>query len=366
MSLLSQNRTFEADPSWYDADFKAQYLNSVTDSEKIYVSFLLDKMSMHEKQLDDPLYDQMTRDIEGFLYSLMPLTMTTSYKALGYVIRYMRFAVEKGVKRSNILLIDGSFEYAKKFIPQNARQHISYTQLQSLMEACHNPQDKVIFGLVFEGLRGDSLYELRHLKTSDLHMTSPEKDSSGFQQFSYFIDVPHTEGPSRKVPISGALYELCKMAFEQTHYAINNGEEIEDTTRWNVRSHHPLVDAPFILKRTNVGKHSNDHTSPISYHGLYVRMRKIATYKQFEGMDPDYLKFATLYESGAIYEAYRLIDLHYAEGKMNQLSSREKRKIYRSVNWLNLRKQVISKYAHITFNKSAHFISAETLEEYYG
>ncbi len=42
-------------------------------------------------------------------------------------------------------------------------------------------------------------------------------------------------------------------------------------------------------------------------------MKRIMDYEEFNGIDPDYMKSGTLYQSGALYEAYRVIDTEYAD-----------------------------------------------------
>ncbi len=236
--ILEQlNENFVANPEWFDYEVKEKYLNSVSESQKTYVMFLLKKMSAHERSVGEPLYNQTTSNIESFLYSLQPLTRQTSYKGLGYVVRYMRFAAELGVKDSNIILLESSFEYADKFVPQNARNFITKDQLEAIIDNCQNYQDKVIFELIFEGLKGHQLSELRFLKPSEVY----KKQLDGKEQF--FIDINSSEKNNRTVRITENLYYLCHYAAAQDSYFINNGNEVEAKIFEKRGGEQALVDA---------------------------------------------------------------------------------------------------------------------------
>lgn len=354
-----EERIFEADPTWYDADVKRKYLETVSDSEKQYVYFFLNNMSKHELLYDEPIYNLSTENIELFFFSLMPLTMLTSYKAIGYAIRYMRFAVDLGVKRSNILLIDNSFDYAKRFIPQGARTHINFDQLQSLIAACNNDQDKVIFQMSFEGLKGPLASELRFLKITDLHFV--EKNG----QFHYFIDVNNDRGPVRTLPITKNLYYMCHRAYKQERYFLNNGEFISQAISNRRGDSQALIDTQHILKRAHIGINAQDKVKETSYHALYQRVLKIKKYQSFEGIDPDFLRFTSIYESGAIYEAYLFINQSYANGKIDQHDPEQRKALYSQVDWPTLRQQVCSKFVHLKNQKIYDLISPDTLIKYY-
>lgn len=357
--LVQSKENFVADPEWYDVEVKNRYLESVTESQRTYTFFLMRKMSEHEKMVGEPLYDQNTQNIESFLFSLAPLTTETSYKGIGYVIRYMRFAVEIGVKRSNIILIENSPEYANKFVPQNALKYITFDQLESIIDNCENLQDKVIFKLLFEGLKGENLSELRELKPSEVY----EKQIDG--QTQYFIDINSSTKNNRTIRISENLYHLCHNAAHQEAYILNNGRELEEIIASRRGDTQELVENGYVLKRSKIGRSAQDENKSISYHGLYLRVKKIVTYREFEGIDPDYLKFSSLYQSGALYEAYRIIDNEYADGLLDAYTKEERNELYNKVDWIKVRKQVCGKFIYILFNKSKDLISLENMIKYY-
>ena len=357
MSQLKEN--FVADPAWYDVEVKKQYLESVSESQKIYTHYLMRKMSEHEKAVGEPLYNQNTENIENFLFSLFPLTTQTSYKAIGYVIRYMRFATELGVKRSNIILIENSLSYAEKFIPQNARKFITIDHLETLVNNCENLQDQIIFRLVFEGLKGDNLSELRFLKPSEVY----EKQLDG--KIQYFIDINSSTKNNRTIRISENLYHLCHNAAHQKEYLLNNGRELEAAIASRRGDTQELVDSGYIIKRSKIGRSAQDENSPISYHGLYSRVKKIISYEEFEGIDPDYMKFSSLYQSGALYEGYRIIDRYYADGLLDAYNKEERDDLYSRVDWIKIRKQVCEKFIYVLFIKSKDLISLENMIKYY-
>ncbi len=357
LSQLKEN--FVADPEWYDAEVKRQYLESVSESQKIYTHYLMRKMSEHEEAIEEPLYNQNTENIENFLFSLFPLTTQTSYKAIGYVIRYMRFATELGVKRSNIILIENSLSYAEKFIPQNARKFITIDHLETLVNNCENLQDQIIFRLVFEGLKGDNLSELRFLKPSEVY----EKQLDG--KIQYFIDINSSTKNNRTIRISENLYHLCHNAAHQKEYLLNNGRELEAAIASRRGDTQELVDSGYIIKRSKIGRSAQDENSPISYHGLYSRVKKIVSYEEFEGIDPDFLKFSSIYQSGALYEGYRIIDRDYADGLLDAYTKEERAELYNKVDWIKVRRQVCEKFIYVLFIKSKDLISLDNMINYY-
>lgn len=358
--LLEQlNENFVANPDWFDYEVKEKYLNSVSESQRTYIMFLLKKMSIHEKSVGEPLYNQTTSNIESFLYSLQPLTRQTSYKGLGYVIRYMRFAAELGVKDSNIILIESSFDYADKFVPQNARTFITRDQLEAIIDNCRNFQDKVIFRLIFEGLKGSQLSELRFLKPNEVY----KKQVDGNEQ--YFIDINSSDKNNRTIPISENLYSLCQYASAQETYLLNNGNEVDSNIIMKRGTEQDLVDTGYILKRSKIGKNAADTDSTISYHGLYSRMKRIMDYEEFNDIDADYMKSGTLYQSGALYEAYKIIDAEYANGLLEAYIKEEKDELYSKVDFLSLRRKVLEKFIYVQVQKSKNLISLENMIKYY-
>lgn len=357
--MEQSKENFVANPEWFDYEVKEKYLNSVSESQKTYVMFLLKKMSAHEKSVGEPLYNQTTVNIESFLYSLQPLTRQTSYKGLGYVVRYMRFAIEQGVKNTNMILIESSFEYADKFVPQNARTYITNDQLEAIIDNCQNYQDKVIFKLIFEGLKGAQLSELRFLKPNEVY----KKQLDGIEQ--YFLDINSSEKNNRTVRITENLFYLCHYAAQQEQYLLNNGNEVEEKIFEKRGGEQDLVDSGYILKRSKIGKNANDLDSTISYHGLYSRMKRIMDYEEFAGIDPDYMKSGTLYQSGALYEAYRVIDKEYADGLLDAYTKEEKDELFKKVDYLSLRRKVLEKFIYIQSQKSKDLISLENMIKYY-
>ncbi|WP_214771533.1 hypothetical protein [Exiguobacterium sp. s133] len=357
--MVQSKENYVADPEWYDFEVKEKYLDNISESQKTYAMFLMKKMSEHEKVVDEPLYDQTTSNIESFLFSLAPLTNKTSYKGIGYVVRYMRFAAELGVKKSNIILIENSPEYADKFVPQNARTFITLNQLDAIINNCVNHQDKVIFRLLFEGLRGDKLSELRNLKPNEVY----EKQLDGRTQF--FIDINSSEKNNRTIRITENLYYLCKNAADQETYLLNNGREVNENVAHRRGDEQDLIDSGYVLKRSKIGRNASDEEASISYHGLYLRVKRIMDYEEFQGIDGDYMKFGNLYQSGALYEAYRIIDLEYAEGLLGACTKEEREEIYNKVNWLSIRRKVCEKFIYVHDQKSKELISIDNMIKYY-
>lgn len=357
--MVQSKENYVADPKWYDFEVKEKYLESISDSQKTYATFLMKKMSEHEEFLDEPLYDQTTPNIESFLFSLAPLTNKTSYKGIGYVVRYMRFAVELGVKKSNIILIENSPKYADKFVPRNARIFVTLAQLDSIVNNCENHQDKVIFRLLFEGLRGDKLSEPRNLKPNEVY----EKQLDG--RIQYFIDINSSDKNNRTVRITENLYQLCKNAENQETYLLNNGREVNENVAHRRGEGQNLIDSGYVLKRSKIGRNAGDEEASISYHGLYLRVKRIMDYEEFKGIDADYMKFGNLYQSGALYEAYQLIDLEYAEGLLGACTKEEREAVYSRVNWLSIRRKVCEKFIYIHDQKSKELISMDNMIKYY-
>lgn len=348
----------ELDPNWYDFEVKRAFYEITKESQRPYLLHMYRKMNPQEVSLNTPLYRQNTRCLETFFFALMPLTVNTSYKGIAATIRYIIFAIENGHRHSNILLVENSYEYARRFIPTDPNEYLTVDQFETLVSSCVNPQDKVVFQMLFEGLLGEKLYELRNLKLSDI-----QKDDSSS---TYTATLHQTDGNTRALSISKDLYLMCVQASLQTKYKLNNGGPLSPGLNGRRGDSQILNDSPFILKRSRIGRHANNKLDPIGYHGLYARIKRIMAYEELEGADPDYFKPQALYFAGAVYAAYQLIAASYpGPGSFNSLNRFDKHKYYDNIDLVPIRKAVCQQYSYLSFNRSRHILSEDNLKKYY-
>lgn len=347
------------DPTWYDFEVKQAYYHTVSETQRPYLLSMFRTMNAQEVSLQTPLYNQTAAQLESFFFSLRPLTMKTSYKGISATIRYIRYAIENGYRDTNILFVDNSYGYAKRFIPQNAKEFITPQQLKSLLDACINPQDQVVFQLLFEGIRGEKLYELRSLRLSGI---SDKQDAQG----RYPIQLTQVDGSTRQTSISKLLYRICMQASLQMKYKLNNGRPVAEEVQGARGDFQYLNKTGYILKRSRIGSSARNFNDPVTYHAVYSRIKRVLRYDEFEGLDPDYLKPQSLYNSGALYYAYHIIaNQHEGPVPFVSLSRWEKHKIYDSVDWLAIRKQVASQYVSLSYDSQRLILCEDNLKKYY-
>lgn len=274
---MTINSNIKEERQLFNKEVKEMFLNRYNEETQIhysrYLSWAYDMETYFGKDLADFTYSQLVE----FLKSTNVTTIQGMHTILSCISNYIDFATREGLSEQPVnwaRTINGSDEL-EGFLNYQSKQHkyIDREELHELMDFCYNPQDAVIYGLLFEGVLGRSgLEELTGLKESDIDF----KNNRLTLRYTEDVDIVGENGAvyevksvpkSRFITIEDSyIMETIKDAIDQDVYYKNNGDYEHLRTK-----SFELAHTGYVLRisgREELGK--------ISEQNIYNRMKKMS------------------------------------------------------------------------------------------
>lgn len=269
----------------YNEQIKEHFLSLYPETTRQGYRRIFITSSRTEELLGKDLYDFNIYEIEDVLYDLSPTTFASSQVNGRIITAYIRWAIEEGLRKNNInplWIVDP--QYFTKFVDRSLNLYVSEKTLRSIEDQCMNAQDYAILRLLFEGVGGTELSELRNLKREDI-------DSKNLQ-----LTLTDKDGSKRILKVSPRAISFVEKAAGETIYHKNNGEPIEYE---RIRSYTYLVNNEYVF-RTSLTR--TNHYKAADAHLFYRRIDKI---KDLFGKP--FFTSKNIQKSGMIYMAKELV-----------------------------------------------------------
>jgi integrase len=328
-------------PKIYDMDFyneyqKERYLKTVTENEFPFQDRLLRRVSITERVYDKDLYDFSLPEIERFLKYLKPTKIATSRNNAYIINNYITWANAQKLRQTNINPLSGVLddEFYKKFIDESKKTLYTDEEIDYIISQTVNPQDKVIFQLVFEGVTGDGVEELLNLRERNIDFDNnrlllTDKDKS-----------------TRIIEVSEKCMTLIRSALNQTEYLSKNGDS--EARARSVK----LSESDYVLKTGKVGKNRDGELKA----DRYLVFRRLDTLRDY--FNEPYLTVTNIRDSGMLKMA---ADLYFDSGKLDK---EEYEVIWKQFNLGTIVMNGEETINYFPYRKQ--FLNVETIEKFYG
>ena len=211
---------------------------------------------------------------------------------------YLNWSVEKGLIEKNNLkeLKPNDFE---RYIINN-ESYISLNNLRRYESGCYNAQDAVIIRLLFMGVGGKQLSEIRNLKKTDiqgniLFLTNTLQEDEETGEPLKFT--------TRYLEVDDRTIELINNAILQKTYRKRNGE-LRQTETGNVREYTNLINNDYVI-RPSLTKNGSNLNKPVDKFVIYKRIEVISETLGIENFTTKFIQ-----RSGMIYFTNELLKIN--------------------------------------------------------
>lgn len=326
--------------SQFKEDFIENYYNK-EDSKKV-VANVFYKSALTEQILEKDLCLFTSGEIASVIRSL-ELTTYSSVRSVGSTIKaYLDWAYENNIKPSNLNVMNTVDDlWYKKLINETNQLFWTKEYILNVVNNIPDYQDKALIMLVFEGVYGKKLSEIRTLKWSNI------------DRILNCARVFDENGNERKVYLTNETIELVKTAKDNSHYIRLDGKSLN------------LVDNDYIFRNTTNGRSLADN--PISQIQLLNRMSAIAEYINMPKFTPNNIR-----KSGMLYVYYQKLleknngklDYNYSNNNVDLTKQELEEAIAEKYDWSLLTlKNKYEFYNTATYKK--RFLNIENVLELY-
>lgn len=284
----------------YNADTKERFLVEMMDngniSEQSAVNYrrLFLSISDAELKLDKDVNLFTFEELEDVLISFNVATRNTAESYGRIISSYLNWSVKEGLCEENKL---------KKLKPDDFvayinkdQEYISYKQLMQIEDMCVNYQDSVIIRLLFLGVGGKRVSEIRNLKKSDIDFYGKRlKLTESLKEDKEGYPIRSTE---RYMNVDDRTLAMLQKAINEKTYQKKNGDM---DFRDNIRPYTDLMDNEYVF-RPSVTR-TEKSRAVVNKHVLYRRVQTIADFLgSHERFTPKYIQ-----QCGQIYYANQII-----------------------------------------------------------
>jgi hypothetical protein len=278
----------------YNKEIKERFINSY-DNEATRHNYrrILRKAEDMERFFNKDLGDFNIDEIKEVLFDLKPPTFNAAQSYGRVITAYIDWAIKEGIRRNNINPLDAKRpSYFKQFVDQSKQMYFTEKELRIIEGELLNPQDVVSLRLLFEGVNGKEMSELRNLKVNDVNFHENK------------LRLTDETGYVRELIVDDITIKYIDLAINQRTYIKNNGN-ISPKSR--NKGDQTLIVNDYVIRPvfTRVKNQNAPVTAPV----LQTRIKNIK--KNLSYLDIEAVKYLTpknISRSGMIYYAKKLID----------------------------------------------------------
>jgi hypothetical protein len=275
--------------NFYNHETKLKFLKDQHESTQLLYENIFKSSTDQESLLQRDLYDFTIEEVAELIYGLNKSTVNSVYAIVSIVRTYINWAIKLTISKSNINPIekvDQSFYFS--LIDRTKKLYITDEELEFIEnEVIVNAQDKVLYRLMFEGVNGKRLSELRNLRHEDIK--------------GNMLSLRDDEGRERELKVSDRCAAIIEEAQQQKTYEASNGmsERIKEFA---------VADSMYIAKKILAGRANiTSLNEPIGVQSIYTRIDMIK-----EALDTPYLTANNIRKSGMI---AKVKDIIITEGR---------------------------------------------------
>lgn len=276
----------------YNQEIKEHFIGTYKDKDtQKTIKPIFKKTSLKEEALGKDLF-QFTQDEAIPLLTYLSRNTTNGLNNnLSYIRQYVRWCEKQGYSKGNM-----TFESIHKkdlvglinFDIANNQYIRDRDTLYSLCSKLKNPVDQALLVLLYEGLLGNEMDEVRFLLKSDIKTTSRE--------------ISISSKPPRIISnVDKRSIDILEKAINKNELDTRNG-----TSEARAKKRY-MINSPYVIRPTKM--HNSDN-EPISAAGINIRFRGI---RQWVNM---YLNATSVFNSG-LFE--RLVKLERDDHKLTYI-----------------------------------------------
>jgi hypothetical protein len=248
----------------YNLEIKERFINELYYDEetKRTVKHAFEKFSISEEHFSRDLYEFNQVQLVDVLRLMNCPTVNALGKNFGYMKQYVKWATENGYCPPNMAFMNVFRKDLQNYISIDAvsNQYIKdRPELYLLCDKIYNPVDRAILVLLYEGVNGNEMEELRFLEKQDIKFISNS------------IEIRNGSNPRVISHVDERSMQILQEAIEQEIYYNGNGEtEAKAPTR-------KLMNSSFVVRQINLKKSLGE---AMTIAGINVKLKNI---KQWTG-----------------------------------------------------------------------------------
>lgn len=280
----------------FNEEIKNEFLNTISEKTRQSYRRIFTITFKHELILNKDINQFDLKEIEKVLWSFKSKTRNTIESYGRIISSYLNWCVKTGLISKNVME-DMKPDDFEKFIHDDS-EYISEKQLRRIEDMCNNYQDAVIIRLLFIGVGGKKLSEIRNLKISDVDFENKRlKLTETLKEDERGLPLKYTE---RFINVDDRTLYLINGAIKQKMYLKRNGEIVQ-TEHDNIKPFTDLVDNNYVV-RSSITKTENYNT-PVDKFVIY---RRLSMLEEILGLDRFNAKF--IQHSGMLYLANKIME----------------------------------------------------------
>ena len=207
--------------------------------------------------------------------------------------KYIQWGIDSGKSQIKYNPLNVKQSYFDNFVWDDKSLFLSMDDIRDIMDNLINDQDAVIIAMLFNGVQGKGLSEMRNLKISDIDSINNTLKLEDESKGERILDLKYDELN---------LIKCLKMANKEERYIKKNGEmeynpRVKDYVELPTSS-----ETKYILKSGNTNKSDSDSISKFT---IQNRLEMIRTLDWLEDYK-DKLTTKNIVKSGMIYHLYNL------------------------------------------------------------
>jgi integrase len=264
----------------YNEEFKDEYISKFdNESTQKAIRNIFKNSFSTELILEKDLYDFSNDEIGNLIRGFAPFDKYMAYDLGKQIARYIDYAIICGRTIAENPISALTPDWYETLVDKKHKL-FSKDEIYSLVERLINSQDKAMIALIFEGVTGKLLSELRNIKLSDVN------------EFLNLVTLRNDDREIiRIIKVTDWCMEQIKSAFSDVYY-----QTIKDN------SEKQLVEFNDYLFR-NFQNRSTSKTGSILSQTLYGRIQNISGV-----YDIPFLRPKAILKSGMIAMAVRLLE----------------------------------------------------------
>lgn len=293
--------TNEKNNSIFNAEVKNAYLEEmindghITEYSSVRYERIFKKTQQKEEELNKDLNEFTVEEMEDVLTSFEANNRNTVETYARIISSYLNWCVAKGYIEKSILA-DFTPDMFEKYLT-NSEVYFTDKQLRRYEDRCENYQDAVIIRLLFMGVGGKQMSEIRNLEKT--HIDRKNNKLKLINSLSVDKKGLPIKFTTRDLPVDDRTIELIDGAIRQQTYVKRNGF-LKETENNNVRPFTDLVRNNYVV-RASITKTENWNV-PVDKFVIYRRLQTIAETLPVEDLTAKFIQ-----RSGMVFHASNLV-----------------------------------------------------------
>lgn len=260
----------------YNEEVKLYFIESnyKTEDSKNVVKYVFEKSALSEKILKKDLYMFTLDEIRLTILDMKYSSLNTVRNTISIIKNYIDWSETAGYRHSNTnVLASVDEDWLHKLITKRQKTLISIDEFEYIKSQILNDNDKLLLDLLWNGVFGKELYEIRSLKVSNIN--------------GNIVKLFDKDGTYREITLPDKIIDDIYKVNDLTEEIDNNGV------------FHTLYKTDYVFKQRTK---KSDNAEQTLYSFMLKRIKDITEpFKEYK------LTAKSLYNSGMLYEYYKAL-----------------------------------------------------------